>query len=45
VVLYVIEGGGHTWPGALDRPGLGRITQSVNATELIWRFFEEHPRR
>jgi polyhydroxybutyrate depolymerase len=44
VELYVIEGGGHTWPGALDRPGLGRITRSISASELMWRFFEQHTR-
>jgi polyhydroxybutyrate depolymerase len=42
VELYVIEDGGHTWPGALDRPGLGRITQSISATELMWQFFDAH---
>jgi polyhydroxybutyrate depolymerase len=43
VQLYVIEGGGHTWPGALDRPGLGRITKSISASDLMWQFFEAHP--
>ena len=44
VELYVIEGGGHTWPGAPDRPGLGTITQSISASELMWQFFKEHAR-
>jgi polyhydroxybutyrate depolymerase len=46
VQLYVIENGGHTWPGAaIDMPGLGGTTQSISATELSWLFFAAHPRR
>lgn len=46
VVLYVIEGGGHTWPGAVpDVRFLGSSTTSISATELIWAFFEAHPKR
>jgi polyhydroxybutyrate depolymerase len=44
VHLYVIEGGGHTWPGAIDIPGLGKTTHSISATDLIWRFFAAHPK-
>jgi polyhydroxybutyrate depolymerase len=45
VQLYIVEGGGHNWPGAPDVEILGHTTQSINATELMWRFFEAHPRR
>jgi polyhydroxybutyrate depolymerase len=45
VELYVIEGGGHTWPGASrDVPGLGKTTHSISASELIWAFFAAHPK-
>jgi len=45
VHLYVIEGGGHTWPGASrDIALLGETTQSISATEVAWRFFSDHPR-
>jgi polyhydroxybutyrate depolymerase len=45
VQLYVIEGGGHTWPGArVDEPGLGGTTHSISATELSWLFFAAHPK-
>lgn len=44
VVLYVVEGGGHTWPGAPNVPRLGPVTGSIDATELIWQFFAAHPR-
>ncbi len=37
VELYVIEGGGHVWPGALG------ATQEISATELMWEFFQAHP--
>lgn len=39
VVLFVIEGGGHTWPGSIDVPRLGLTTHEVNATDEIWYFF------
>jgi len=45
VELYVIEGGGHTWPGSpidLSGRGLGATTASVDATETMWAFFERH---
>lgn len=46
VVLYRIQGGGHTWPGRRPPlPLLGRSTRDVSANERIWAFFLEHPRR
>lgn len=44
VTLYKIEGGGHTWPGnrsnlTTDMTIFGK-TSSLQATELIWDFFE-----
>lgn len=44
LVLVVVEGGGHTWPGR--DPGtklLGKSTRNVSANDLIWTFFERHP--
>ena len=41
-LLYTVEGGGHTWPGAVDAPRLGLTTHSINATDLIWEFFQGH---
>ncbi len=43
VELYVIEGGGHTWPGAIDIPWLGATTHEISAADLMWAFFEAHP--
>jgi polyhydroxybutyrate depolymerase len=39
VVLFVIDGGGHTWPGSIDVPRLGATSHEVNATDEIWQFF------
>jgi polyhydroxybutyrate depolymerase len=46
VVLYRIEGGGHTWPGSdtLFKAALGRSTHDISANDVIWEFFEKHPR-
>ena len=42
---YVITGGGHTWPGALTfSQGLGRASQDVSATPLMWDFFKQFSR-
>lgn len=44
VILYVIEGGGHTWPGGKARlPLLGKTSREVSANDLIWEFFRKHP--
>jgi len=44
VILYVIDGGGHTWPGRQwPVPLLGRSTRDVAANDLIWEFFQKHP--
>jgi polyhydroxybutyrate depolymerase len=42
VVLYVVEGGGHTWPGSFDVPRLGETTHEISASDLIWEFFAAH---
>jgi polyhydroxybutyrate depolymerase len=47
VVLYTVQGGGHTWPGGTPLPEwfVGRTTHTVNATSLMWSFFRDHPLR
>jgi polyhydroxybutyrate depolymerase len=42
VVLYEIEGGGHTWPGHKNGyPAfiIGRTSWDLDASEVIWEFF------
>jgi polyhydroxybutyrate depolymerase len=44
-VLIEIQGGGHTWPG--QRPVIGRLgesTMDISANDLMWEFFQRHPR-
>ena len=44
VVLFVINGGGHTWPGRTPPVQfLGRSTQDISANDLMWKFFQKHP--
>lgn len=44
VVLYSLEGGGHTWPGALPGMTSGAVFPGMDATDVIWTFFKAHPR-
>jgi polyhydroxybutyrate depolymerase len=41
--LYAVDGGGHTWPGAVDQAQLGYTTHQISATNLSWAFFVAHP--
>jgi len=45
VVLFTIEGGGHTWPGGRPLPEwfVGPTSRGVDATRQMWAFFEGHP--
>ena len=44
VVLFTIEGGGHTWPGRKPFIGfLGKATLDISANDLMWEFFKKHP--
>ena len=38
---YRVEGGGHTWPGAVPRDVLGYTTNDISASDLIWELFFE----
>jgi polyhydroxybutyrate depolymerase len=49
VVLWRIADGGHTWPGGeISRLeglyGLGKVNRDIVASELMWEFFQRHPR-
>lgn len=45
VVFYTIDGGGHTWPGSKISGGAGPVTTEINASNLIWTFFLNHPKK
>ncbi len=43
IELYIIEGGGHTWPG--QKPPLlflGKSTKNLDANKVLWEFFQRH---
>jgi polyhydroxybutyrate depolymerase len=44
VVFYTVEGGGHTWPGGapLAEVITGHTTADIDATGVMWGFFEAH---
>ncbi len=44
VILYVIDGGGHTWPGGLQYLPvrvIGKTSRDIDASEVIWTFFKK----
>jgi polyhydroxybutyrate depolymerase len=47
VVLYRVEGGGHSWPGSEFSRSIesvtGPVTFSISANEVMWEFFRRHP--
>jgi len=44
VVLVIIKGGGHTWPGNEARMRtLGASTRDISANDMMWEFFQHHP--
>jgi polyhydroxybutyrate depolymerase len=52
VQLYVVQGGGHNWPGSEFFAGLGSnpatfalvgpTNMEIDATALIWEFFQQY---
>jgi len=43
VILYRVEGGGHTWPGGRQYFGkwlIGKTSRDINACDVIWNFFK-----
>lgn len=47
IVLYIVRGGGHNWPGQpgkLPEEVAGAVNQDIDAGEVIWAFFARHPK-
>jgi polyhydroxybutyrate depolymerase len=40
VTLCTVDGGGHSWPGGTDI-GLGKTTNAISATDMMWAFFAQ----
>ncbi len=55
VILYTVVGGGHTLPSIKDTRGkllkwlisgiVGKKSREIEACQVIWDFFESHPKR
>ena len=49
VVLHILPGGSHTWPGSTGMAAyeglLGPVSGALDATDLSWTFFEGQARR
>ncbi len=48
VILYSVDGGGHTWPGGFQYlPAfiIGKTSRDFDASEVIWSFFRKHSRQ
>jgi polyhydroxybutyrate depolymerase len=45
VLFYTIDDGGHSWPGGgyLPERLVGHTTQDIDATRVMWEFFQSHP--
>lgn len=47
VVLWLLENGGHTWPGGQVLPAVaetvGPINRDILAADEMWKFFAAHP--
>ena len=44
VVHCKIDGGGHTWPGGVPIPVVGKTSTDISATESMYQFFLAHPK-
>ncbi len=46
VLFYTVHGGGHTWPGSnfLPKAIVGHATQDIDATRVMWAFFQQYTR-
>ena len=44
VPFYTIHGGGHAWPGGgtLPKAIVGHTTQDIDATRVMWEFFQQY---
>lgn len=42
-MLYVVSGGGHTWPGHPRlQADMGAVNMDMDAGEILWDFFSSH---
>lgn len=41
-ILYRVNNGGHTWPGAMPVSSLGNTNQDIHASVEVWNFFKKY---
>lgn len=39
---YITQDGGHSWPGGVQTPIGDPVSNYINATDLMWPFFQQH---
>jgi polyhydroxybutyrate depolymerase len=45
VIVYTVEGGGHSWPGGkppAPESLIGKTSHNMDASEVLWEFFSKH---
>jgi polyhydroxybutyrate depolymerase len=42
VLSYITQDGGHSWPGGTQTPVGDSVSVYINATDLMWAFFEQY---
>lgn len=42
VQYYITQDGGHSWPGGLKTTIGDSVSNYINATDLLWSFFQQH---
>lgn len=48
VLCYTVEGMGHAWAGGVSQLSesiVGKTSDKIKATDVIWEFFKNHPRK
>ena len=40
---YLTQDGGHSWPGGTQTTAGDPVSAFINATDLMWSFFQQHP--
>jgi polyhydroxybutyrate depolymerase len=46
VITYVVDGGGHTWPGGLQylpESVIGKSSRDMDASLTLWQCLQAHP--
>jgi|JYMV01.1.fsa_nt_gi polyhydroxybutyrate depolymerase len=42
IIYYLTQDGGHSWPGGIPTATGDSVSNYINATDLMWDFFQQH---